>query len=256
MGRAATVVTHSLTINCDMGEGFGRYSLADDEAIMPLIDLANIACGFHASDPVIMRRTVRLAAKHGVAIGAHPSLPDLQGFGRRAMKISRGELSAILMYQIGALKAFIDAEGAELSHIKPHGALYGMAFREAEIAHAICDAAEPFGVPLFGLAGTLQETVYASRGIELVAEFYADLPYDNTGHIVVGLKPPEVEPDKAAERAICAIREGWVESTSRQNVAVRATSICVHSDSGNAVEVIEAIRTRVAKDDSAAMLHA
>lgn len=250
------MATDKMSINCDMGEGFGRYALADDEAIMPLIDLANIACGFHASDPVIMRRTVRLATKHGVAIGAHPSLPDLQGFGRRAMKISRSELSAILVYQIGALKAFIDAEGAKLSHIKPHGALYGMAFREEDVAHAICDAAEPFGVPLFGLAGTLQETVYKSRGIDLVAEFYADLPYDNTGHIIIGPKPHELEPDEAAERALCAINKGWVESTTGKSVAVRATSICVHSDSVNAVGVIEAIRSRAAKDDSAAVRQA
>ncbi len=237
------MATQAMTINCDIGEGFGHYALADDEAIMPLIDYANIACGFHASDPVIMHRTVGLAVKHGVAIGAHPSLPDLQGFGRRAMKLSRNELYAILVYQIGALKGFIDAQGAELSHIKPHGALYGMAFLEEHVAQAICDAAEAFGVRLLGLAGTMQESVYTARGIDFVAEFYADLPYDETGHIVIGPKPHMFAPQEAAVRALRAIEEGTVESVSGTDITIRATSICVHSDSGNPVDVIKAIRT-------------
>src|SRR6187431_2203495 len=118
-----------LTINCDMGEGFGLYRIGDDAAMMPHIDLANVACGFHASEPTTMRATVRLAKRHGVKVGAHPSLPDLQGFGRREMKIGREELANCLIYQVGALKGFLDAEGMPLNHIKPHGSLYGMAAR-------------------------------------------------------------------------------------------------------------------------------
>ncbi len=120
----------NVQINCDMGESFGLWRLGDDAAILPFIDVANVACGFHASDPVVMRRTVRMAKEHGVAVGAHPSLPDLQGFGRREMKLEPDELSAAILYQVGALKAFLDAEGMALSHIKPHGALYAMAARE------------------------------------------------------------------------------------------------------------------------------
>src|SRR5215469_1905922 len=121
------------TLNCDMGEGFGIYHLGDDAAMMPLIDLANVACGFHASDPSVMRATVRLAKQHGVRVGAHPSLPDMQGFGRRAMAVTPAEVTDFVAYQIGALKAFLDAEGMPLNHVKPHGALYGMASRDEKI---------------------------------------------------------------------------------------------------------------------------
>ena len=134
-------------INCDMGESFGLYRIGDDHALMPLISAANVACGFHASDFNHMRDTVRLAKEHGVKVGAHPSLPDLQGFGRREMKMPREELANCILYQVGALKAFLDAEGMALNHIKPHGALYGMAARNEEVAHAVADAADVFGVP-------------------------------------------------------------------------------------------------------------
>jgi UPF0271 protein len=147
----------ALAINCDMGESFGLYKAGDDAALMPLISAANVACGFHASDFNHMRSTVRLAKKYGVKVGAHPSLPDLQGFGRREMKMPREELANCIIYQIGALKGFLEAEAMPLAHIKPHGALYGMAARTEEVAHAVCDAADIFKVPLMGMAGTLHE---------------------------------------------------------------------------------------------------
>ena len=123
-----------MEINSDMGEGFGLYRIGDDRALMPFIDAANVACGFHAADPMVMRRTVQLAKEYGVSVGAHPSLPDLQGFGRREMAIGSEELAAAIVYQVGALKAFLDAEGMPLSHIKPHGALYAMAARDERVA--------------------------------------------------------------------------------------------------------------------------
>src|ERR1043166_2229416 len=141
----------ALAINCDMGEGFGLYRIGDDAAIMPFITMANVACGFHASDPSVMHKTIRLAKKYGVKVGAHPSLPDLQGFGRREMKMPREELANCIIYQIGALKGFLEAEAIPLPHIKPHGALYGMAARTEEVAHAVCDAADIFKVPLMGM---------------------------------------------------------------------------------------------------------
>ena len=125
-------------INCDMGEAFGLYKMGDDAGLMPLIDVANVACGFHASDFNHMRTTVQLAKKHGVKVGAHPSLPDLQGFGRREMKMAREELTNCIIYQVGALKGFLEAEGMTLNHIKPHGSLYGMAARMEEVAQAVC----------------------------------------------------------------------------------------------------------------------
>ena len=168
-------------INCDMGEAFGLYKMGDDESLMPQIDVANVACGFHGSDFNHMRKTVHLAKQHGVKVGAHPSLPDLQGFGRREMKIDREELTNCLLYQIGALKAFLDAEGVALNHIKPHGALYGMAARMEDIAEAVADAADVYKVPLFGMKGTLHEKVYRRRGHTFVAEYYADLDYNAEG---------------------------------------------------------------------------
>jgi lactam utilization protein B len=150
-------------INCDMGEGFGLYRIGDDAALMPLITVANVACGFHASDFNHMHNTVRLAKRHGVGVGAHPSLPDLQGFGRREMKIGRDELANCLIYQIGVLKGFLEAESMKLNHIKAHGSLYGIAGRDPEMAHALCDAADVFKVPLMGMVGTLHETVCLPR---------------------------------------------------------------------------------------------
>ena len=232
-------------INCDMGEGFGLYRLGDDDALMPLISAANVACGFHGSDFNHMRATVRLAKRHGVKIGAHPSLPDLQGFGRREMKMGREELANCLIYQVGALCGFLQAEGLALNHIKPHGALYGMAARDEEIAHAVCDAADVFRVPLYGMIGTLHESVYAARGHAFVSEYYADLDYDDAGRIVIVRSRGLVDAAQAAERVRRAVRDGRVRSVGGVDVAVRADSICVHSDTPNAVEVARAVREAV-----------
>ncbi|WP_205468167.1 LamB/YcsF family protein, partial [Raoultella ornithinolytica] len=168
-----------VTINCDMGESFGIYKFGDDEACMPFVTHANIACGFHASDPMVMRRTVRAAKKHGIAIGSHPGLPDKEGFGRREMRMSRDEISALVIYQTGALKAFAEAEGMKLSHIKPHGSLMGMAQREEAIAEGIADAAEIFGLPLIANADCAMTEVYTRRGLAFECEFYVDLDYDD-----------------------------------------------------------------------------
>lgn len=232
-------------INCDMGEGFGLYSMGDDDALMPLISVANVACGFHASDFNHMRRTVQLARRHGIRVGAHPSLPDLQGFGRREMTMSREELANCIIYQIGALKGFLDAEGMNLNHIKPHGALYGMAARQDHVAQAICDAADVFRVPLYGMAGTLHETVYRSRGHRLVSEFYADLDYADGGHLVIVRSRGAIDPGRAAARSLRAITEGKVASQGGGDIAVRADSICIHSDTPNALEVVQAVRRAI-----------
>jgi UPF0271 protein len=235
-----------LAINCDMGEGFGLYRMGDDEGMMPHITVANVACGFHASDPAVMHKTVRLAKRFGVRVGAHPSLPDLQGFGRREMKVDREELRDILLYQIGALTAFLRAEGMTLNHVKPHGSLYGMAARQDETAHAIADAAEVFGVPVYGMAGTLHETVYPARGIGFVPEFYADLDYAGNGSLIITREHVAVEPAAAAARCLRAIREGKVESVDGNDIPVRAESICVHSDTPGAISVAKAVRSALA----------
>jgi 5-oxoprolinase (ATP-hydrolysing) subunit A len=230
------------TINCDMGEGFGIYHLGNDAAMMPLIDLANVACGFHASDPSIMRATVRLAKQHGVKVGAHPSLPDMQGFGRRAMAITPAEVEDVVVYQVGALKAFLDAEGMPLNHVKPHGALYGMAARDEKIAAAIADAVRPLGVPLLGMASTAHEKVYKDKGLEFIPEFYADLDYEDDGALILTRVHAAVDPAKAAVRALRALRERVVASASGRDIPMTATTVCVHSDTPSAVAIAAELR--------------
>jgi len=226
-----------MTINCDMGEGFGLYRMGNDAAMMPLIDLANVACGFHASDPSIMRATVRLAKQHGVKIGAHPSLPDMQGFGRRAMAVTPAEVEDFVIYQVGALKAFLDSEAMPLNHVKPHGALYGMAARDAAVAAAIADAVRPFGVPILGMAFTAHENAYAEKGVEMIPEFYADLDYDGDGNLILSRVHDAVDPMQAKDRVLRVMREQVVRTTAGRDIPVRATTVCVHSDTPAAVAI-------------------
>jgi UPF0271 protein len=234
------------TINCDMGEGFGLYRMGDDERLMPLISVANVACGFHASDFNHMRRTVQLAKQHGVKVGAHPSLPDLQGFGRREMKIAREELANCMIYQIGALQGFLLAEDMALNHIKPHGSLYGMAARMPDMAHAVCDAADIFKVPLFGMVDTLHQSIYTERGHRFVAEYYADLDYNDDGGLIITREHPPVNAANAAARCLRAVREGLTATVGGRDIRVGSETICIHSDTPNAVEVTQAVRDAVA----------
>jgi len=232
-----------IEINCDMGESFGLYRIGDDAGLMPFITAANVACGFHASDYNHMRATVRLAKQHGVRVGAHPSLPDLVGFGRREMKMSREELANVVIYQVGALKGFLEAEGLPLAHIKPHGALYGMASRNENAAHAMCDAADVFRVPLYGMAGTLHETIYQARGHRFVPEFYADLEYDANGQLIITRQHTAIAPEWAARRTLRAVTEGKTSTITGTDIAMRASTVCVHSDTPNAVDVARAVRS-------------
>jgi len=152
---------------------------------MPLISVANVACGFHASDFNHMRHTVQLAGRHGVRVGAHPSLPDLQGFGRREMKMRAEELTDCIVYQVGALKGFLEREGMQLFHVKPHGSLYGMAARSQEVAKAVAEAVKVFHVPVMGMIGTMHERVYTAEGLDFISEYYADLDYDDDGMVII-----------------------------------------------------------------------
>jgi UPF0271 protein len=231
----------SVTINCDMGESFGIYKMGDDEACMPFVTHANIACGFHASDPKVMWRTVKLAKKHGLHIGAHPGFPDREGFGRREIRLGRAETAALVIYQVGALKGFLDVEGVALSHIKPHGALFGMAMKDEAMAQGIADAVEAFGVPAIGFANCVQEEVYKSRGLPYECEFYADLQYDDRGWQIITMEHEPVDPSVAAERVLKAINVGKATSVNGREVPVRADSICVHSDTPSAVAVAKAV---------------
>ena len=229
-------------LNCDMGESFGLYRLGNDAEIMPHITQANIACGFHASDPNHMQTTVALAKKHGVAVGAHVSLPDLAGFGRREMKIERDEMRNIMLYQIGALGAFLKAENFPLAHIKPHGSLYGMAAVNEEIAEAVADVAKIYEVPVLGLQGTLHEKIYTKRGITFQPEFFADLDYSDEGKLIITREHKSVAPKEAAARASQAFKDGTLTTQGGKTLPVKAETVCVHSDTPNAVEVVKAVR--------------
>lgn len=227
----------SVSLNCDLGEGYGIYRLGEDEAIMEFIDVANVACGFHASDPTVMRKTVEAARKNGVDVGAHPSLPDRQGFGRREMQLEPQETIDLVTYQVGALRAFLDAAGLPLAHIKPHGALYGMAARDRRQADALCAVARQFDVPLMGLAGTCHETAALEAGVPLVAEFYADLDYLDDGNVIAPRVHEPIDPEKAVARVKRAFTEGVVSTVGKRDIAVRASTICVHSDTPTAIEI-------------------
>ena len=232
----------SVMINCDMGEAYGLYRMGDDEGIMPHITVANVACGFHASDPVVMRNTVRLAQKHQVLVGAHPSYPDLQGFGRREMKMDPEELTACIIYQVGALKGFLEMNGMELNHIKPHGSLYGVSARDEVVANAVADAAEAFGgLPLMGMANTVHEDVYTKRGLPFVAEYYTDLDYTDEGGLIITREHVAYDPKQAAEGAIRVVTEGTAKSINGKDIPMRADCVCVHSDTPGAVDLAKAV---------------
>lgn len=238
-------------INCDMGEAYGMWRLGDDEALMPYISMANVACGFHAADPVVMRDTVALAERHGVRVGAHPSFPDLQGFGRRDMDMEPDEVTAAVVYQVGALRGFLDAAGLPLSHIKPHGALYGRAAHDEAIAEAIADAALVFGVPVLGMIG-LHEEVYVRRGLEFMAEYYADLDYDDDGSLIITRTHERFDPDVVRRRVTRVVTEGVAETASGGEIPMRADCICLHSDTPGVVELARAVHEAVTEVETAA----
>lgn len=232
----------SVTINADMGEALGLHTFGHDEDLLPLVDVVNVACGFHAGDPSTMRATVAAAAAAGVGIGAHPGLPDLVGFGRREMAMTPDQLRDVVAYQVGALGAFLHAEGATLHHIKPHGAMYGMAARNEELMGAVCDVAADAGVGVFGMPGTAHESVAAERGLAFTAEFYVDLAYRGDGSLAIVARPGTTDPALAATRARGALTRGTTTAITGEELAVRVQSICVHSDTPNAPQVAAAVR--------------
>jgi UPF0271 protein len=242
----------SLTVdlNCDVGESFGAYTLGNDAEILDYVTSANIACGFHAGDPPTMRQTVRLAAEKHVAIGAHPGLPDLVGFGRRAMEISPQDAQDLVMYQVGALLAFVRAEGVALGHVKPHGALYNMAARNAALARAIAEAVRRVDpqLVLVGLSGSELVKAGASAGLATASEVFADRTYQSDGSLTARQRPGAMvtDPVEAARRVIGMVERGRVASEQGTEVAVRADTVCVHGDTPDAVAYVRAIRQQLA----------
>lgn len=230
-------------LNCDLGESFGRWSLGYDEAIMPHITSGNLACGFHAGDPHVMRRTVELAVQHGVAVGAQPGLPDLLGFGRRLLDVSPRELKDYHTYQLGALWAFTHAAGTPLQHVKPHGIQYTMFERSPDLGRAAAEAALEFDstLVLLAMAGSTYERTAREAGARVAAEGFADRPYTRTGELVW---PRQVitEPARAAEQAVMLAREGRVRTVDGAVIEARVHSICIHGETPGADRIVLAVR--------------
>ncbi|MFA6229424.1 MAG: 5-oxoprolinase subunit PxpA [Rhodanobacter sp.] len=235
-----------IDLNCDLGESFGTWHMGDDDALLALISSANIACGFHAGDPVIMRRTVEQAVNHGVAIGAHVSLPDLQGFGRREMSVSADEVQAMTLYQVGALHAFAQAAGTRLAHVKPHGALYNMAASDRSLADAIARAVQAFDpqLRLFGLAGSALIDAARAIGLPVAAEAFADRRYLADGSLQSRREAGAVIDDASAAtaQAIGIARDGVVQAADGQRIKLHADTLCLHGDGAHAVALARQLR--------------
>ncbi|MBQ6545485.1 MAG: LamB/YcsF family protein [Lachnospiraceae bacterium] len=237
---------YRVDLNCDLGESFGAYTIGRDEEVLSYISSANVACGFHASDPYVMSETVRRAKGRGVRVGAHPGYPDLVGFGRRNLTVSPKELKAMVQYQIGALSAFFRAEGIFLQHVKPHGAMYNMAAKDERLAVAICDAVASFdeNLILVGLAGSRLLSAAKGMGLRYASEVFADRAYEDDGSLVSRTKPGAMitDEDDAISRVVTMIREGYVVSVNGNRVPVRADTVCLHGDSPTAVAFAKKIR--------------
>lgn len=243
-----------MDLNSDVGESFGIYKIGLDEEVIPLVTSANIACGYHAGDPTVMRRTIALSRQHGVAVGAHPGLPDLIGFGRRAMDVSLEEIRDYLTYQIGALQAFATSQGVRLQHVKPHGALYNMAVKDPRIwgAAAQATAAVDKDLILVVMSGPNREEILevGSRyGIRIAFEFFADRAYHPDGSLVSRREPGSVIHDhrSVAERVQKLAKEGKVLSKDGSELKLKADTICVHGDNPEAVRLAQEIREALNK---------
>ncbi|GAA1764048.1 5-oxoprolinase subunit PxpA [Kocuria aegyptia] len=233
------------TVNSDMGEGIGLHRFGNDPELLQIVDLANVACGFHAGDPDIMSETVAAAVGHDVGIGAHPSLPDQWGFGRRAMVLAPAEVESLLRYQVGALTGFLLQHGAELHHIKPHGSLYGMVAKDPALMEPVAAVAADYGVAVLGMAGTAHESVCAERGVPFVAELYVDLDYTAEGGLIIQRTPHATDPRSAADRVSRALTTGAIEAADGTELPMRFDSVCVHSDAPGAPAVARAVREAI-----------
>lgn len=244
---------HKVDLNCDLGESFGAYKIGSDEEILKYVTSANIACGFHAGDPNVMHKTVKLALSNNVAIGTHPGIQDLIGFGRRNMQISPEEAYNMVIYQIGALYGFIKSEGGKMQHVKPHGALYNMAARDSELARAIAEAVykvEP-ELTLFGLAGSQLIIQGEKIGIKTASEVFADRTYQIDGALTPRSHPDAMvtDTDKAVIRVERMIKEGLVMCQQDEDIKIKADTVCVHGDGERALAFTRKIKEHLEKSD-------
>lgn len=232
-------------LNCDLGESFGNYTLGLDGEVIKFVSSANVACGFHASDPLVMQKTVKMAKAAGVAVGAHPGYPDLVGFGRRNLNVQPEELKAMVQYQIGALKAFCQAEKIGLQHVKPHGAMYNMAAKDEKLAFAIAEGIAEIdpSLILLGLSGSEMLKAAEKLGLKAKKEVFADRAYEEDGTLVARTKPGAMilNEDEAIERVLGMIKFGKVKAVTGREIGIEADSVCVHGDSPKALEFVKKI---------------
>jgi UPF0271 protein len=242
----------AVDLNSDLGESFGAWKMGMDEDMMEYISSANVACGWHAGDAEVMVKTVRAAKSRGVAVGAHPGYPDLLGFGRRNMACTPDEVYAYTLCQVGALKSVCEAEGVELQHVKPHGAMYNQAAKNPQLAEAIARAVKGAGKKLIlvGLANSSFETAAAALGVPFAAEAFADRGYMSDGSLVPRSEHGAFihDPDEAAARMVKLVKEGTVSAPDGQIVKLEVHSICVHGDNPAAVEMTKAVRSALEKN--------
>ena len=243
------MAVNRIDLNSDVGESFGNYKLGLDEDVIPLISSANIACGFHAGDPTVMRRTIAIARDSGVAIGVHPGFPDLVGFGRRNLDASLEEIKDYVTYQIGALQAFAAAQGVKVQHVKPHGALYNMAVNDTAIWKVVAEAiaAVDSRLILFVLAGRDREkleAISAESGIRIAYEFFGDRAYNSDGSLVSRKEPGAVihDSETVAEKILKMVKEGRVICKDGSEIELTADTICVHGDNPSALSLVKKIR--------------
>ncbi|MGN8887219.1 LamB/YcsF family protein [Blautia sp. HCP28S3_G10] len=233
-------------LNSDLGESFGRYTIGMDDKIIPMITSANVACGYHASDPVVMNKTLAMAKEAGIRVGAHPGFPDLMGFGRRNLSVSQEEAKAYTLYQLGALDAFCRINGLKMQHVKPHGALYNMAAKDYELSKAICEAIKEFDQELIVLALSGGELAHAAKdmGLRTALEVFADRAYEEDGTLVNRRKEGAMITDEtlAISRVVRMIKEKKVTAITGKDIPIQADSVCVHGDGEKALAFVEKIR--------------
>lgn len=244
---------HRIDLNCDLGESFGNYKIGMDEEVIPLITSANVACGFHASDPVVMDKTLAMAKEAGIRIGAHPGYPDLMGFGRRNLAVSPAEARDYTLYQLGALDAFCRVHDIKMQHVKPHGAFYNMAAKDYELAKAICQAIREFDDSLIVLALYGGELARASKdmGLRTALEFFADRAYEEDGSLVNRRKEGAMitDEDEAIARVIRMIKEHKLTAVTGKDIEISADSVCVHGDGVKALAFVRKIREALTKEN-------
>lgn len=239
----------SIDLNCDMGEAFGNYPMPNDDTLMNYITSANIACGYHAGDPDVMQHTVAMAIKKNVAIGAHPGLPDLQGFGRREMKISVNEAYQMTLYQIGALSGFVKAAHGKLHHVKAHGALYNMAAKDASLAKAIVQAVHDFDSSLILYALANSEMISAAQqiGMKTASEVFADRTYQDDGSLTPRTQSNALITDEnqSVNQVLMMVKQQQVVSANNKTIALKAETLCLHGDGAHAVDFAKKISEKL-----------